>query len=189
MIHSPELLFSRIHRESIEHPLQPHPPHALNFLCLRYFSNEKYLPWINCLKTGAVATTASLQSTESPDKSIFSLTDFISAIFTSEDFSSVSIMVSSCFSFSLMLSNFVRPSFRFSPILHLKHCINYQNKFRNPSHRNLPYKANLKTKLLLTCRNSSVVASLDEISSLNFALTVSSAFMRSWCWSLFFKNY
>ena len=84
---------------------------------ITFLFKTNYRPCSNCLKTGAVATTASLQSTESPDESIFSLTEFISAIFTFDNFSSVSTIVSSCFSFSIMLSNFVRPSFRFSPTL------------------------------------------------------------------------
>ena len=116
---SPELLFSRIHRENIKHPLLPRPPHELNFYTHKrqFLFEEKYWPCSSCLKTGAVAVTASSQSTGSPDESSFSLTEFISLIFTLDNFNSVSTVSSSCFSFSMMLSNFVLPSFNFSPTL------------------------------------------------------------------------
>ena len=40
---SPELLFSRIHRENIKHPLLPRPPHELNFFTHKrqFFFEEK----------------------------------------------------------------------------------------------------------------------------------------------------
>ena len=78
---------------------------------------EKYRPCSNCLKTGAVAVTASLQSTGSPEESSFSLSEFILSIFPVDNFNSVSTISSSCFSFSMMLFNFVLPSFSFSPTL------------------------------------------------------------------------